>query len=323
MTENQEQPRRRRRVVVRAALAFLLVFVVGWGATQALVQKAEEDHPPLGDFIEAGGIRHHYVDSGSGPPIVFVHGAFGALQDFTATVTPELSTRYRCIAWDRPGHGYSERPDGRIDPGVQAELLVDFVRALELDEPPLLVGFSYGGAVVLTAGMKEPDATRGLVLLNGPSHPWPDPIDFQYRFPTIPLVGPLLVETVLMPLGVALSSSSVEQAFAPLPVEELFLERSPISLSLRPDSYRANAEDIRSLKPFLARQSQRYEELSVPLTLVVSEGDLVVGPKIHSVPLSEAVPHFRMTRIDPAGHQILYTHPEIVIRAVDDSMRGE
>lgn len=266
------------------------------------------------------GLRQHVVDRGRGPEVVLVHGAFGGSQDFTDTVLDELSTRYRCIAWDRPGHGYSERPQGACDPGVQARLLLELVRELEL-ERPLLVGFSYGGAVVLAAALEDPDALRGVVLLNGPSHPWPDPLDFHYELPTIPLLGPLAVETALMPLGRLFSSVSVARAFAPNPVPPGFAS-SPIPLALRPASYRANAEDIRTLKPFLREQSARYGQLALPLSLVVSEQDLVVSPVLHAPELHAVAPGSELIPIPGAGHQILYTHPDTVIAAIDAAMAG-
>ena len=318
--EPQSRKSRTRRILKRMLALVLILVLAGFVTTRVLVARAEARFPQLGKFIEVDGARHHYIDQGQGSPIVFVHGAFGASQDFVATIFPALSKRYRCIAWDRPGHGYSERNGDSLDPGAQARILFDFVDALEFDEPPLLVGFSYGGAVVLSAGLIEPESVRGVVLLNGPSHPWPDPLDFQYQLPTVPVLGPLAVETLLMPFGLLVSDLSVEAAFSPRPIEERFKQSSPVALSLRPASYRANAEDIRLLKPFLRAQSEHYESYAAPLTLIVAEGDTVVSPTIHSPALVEAVPEARMIRLENAGHQILYTHTDVVIETVDEAM---
>lgn len=322
MASSTSGRRRRPRGLLRSlrwllALA-LLTLCCGYAATRLLVSRAERTYPLLGDVVELAGLRQHFVDRGAGPPILFVHGAFGASQDFVSTVIPELSSRYRCIAWDRPGHGYSERPSVVADPGVQAEILLALIRELELDRP-LLVGFSFGGAVTLAAAFGDSDALRGVVLLNGPSHPWPDPLDFHYELPAIPLIGPLVAETLLMPISELLVQTSTARVFSPLPVPEAFAS-SPVSLSLRPASYCANAEDIRSLKPFLRIQSEHYAELELPLLIVVAEGDLVVSPTIHSPALHAAAPRSSMIRIPDAGHQILYTHPETVIAAIDSAM---
>ena len=51
----------------------------------------------------------HYFEKGSGPPVVFVHGSNGSLQDFKLSVMDRLSKDFRTVAFDRPGHGHSER----------------------------------------------------------------------------------------------------------------------------------------------------------------------------------------------------------------------
>ncbi len=302
------------------AFLFLLVGLagIGFAATRLISAKAERDYPPLGRWVEVDGLDQHILERGSGDPVVFVHGAFGALQDFAATILAPASERYRCVAWDRPGHGYSERSAEVNDPGVQARLLLALIEELKL-ERPLLVGFSYGGAVALAAAMEDPGAVGGVLLLNGPSHPWPDPLDLHYELPTIPVLGPLLTETMLTPVGALLSKSSVENAFAPLPITPSF-EASPVALSLRPPSYRANAEDIRTLKPFLREQSAHYDRLRVPVRMLVSDTDGVVSPTIHAPALHAAAPMSTFVPIENAGHQILYTHPELVLQALDDAM---
>jgi len=54
------------------------------------------------------GIRLHYVDRGAGAPVVLLHGNPGFVEDFLPVVDSLASTN-RVIAFDRPGHGYSER----------------------------------------------------------------------------------------------------------------------------------------------------------------------------------------------------------------------
>jgi pimeloyl-ACP methyl ester carboxylesterase len=314
-------PRKRsraRRAGLLAAASILGPLLLGLAATRLLVARAEREYPPLGTFVEVGGTRQHVVERGSGPPVVLVHGAFGGLQDFSATIQDELARRYRTVAWDRPGHGYSERAPEVDDPGDQAEVLLELVRALRL-ERPLLVGFSYGGAVALAAALLAPLELRGVVLVNSPSHPWPEPTELKYSLPLAPVLGPLLTETLVTPLGALLARASVEQAFAPLPVPEAFA-RSPVLLALRPEGFRANAEDMRALKPFLEQQVSRYPGLAVPVTLIVGTGDRVVSPTLHGPALSAASKRVRVIEVEGAGHQLLYTQGGVVVGAVDEAM---
>lgn len=310
-------PERPRRAVPLTLLALLLLLAATAVWTRVLAARAERAFPRLGRLVEVEGLRQHVVERGDGLPVVFVHGAYGGLQDFAATILDDASERYRCVLWDRPGHGYSERPAGDVDPGVQARVLIGLVRELEL-ERPLLVGFSYGGAVCLAAALEAPDEVRGVVLLNGPSHPWPTPLDLEYRVGRMPVLGRLLSETVVAPMGTLFGDRSVARAFAPSPVPAGFA-RSPIPLALRPASYRANTDDVVLLKPFLRRQVERYPRLGVPVRALVSTDDTVVSPTIHVPELMKLVPDGQQVRIDGAGHQILYTHPGLVLRAIDEA----
>src|SRR5688572_11836386 len=69
-------------------------------------KRAEHDHPPIGAFVAADGVRLHYVRKGSGPVVVLIHGNPGSVEDWTLAVLPDLAETHHVIAFDRPGHGY-------------------------------------------------------------------------------------------------------------------------------------------------------------------------------------------------------------------------
>lgn len=314
-TERRSVLRRLRPWLVLVGLALVTALAGGFLWTRALVRRAEEDFPRTGRLVEIEGLAQHVVERGAGPPVVFVHGAYGASQDFAATILDEAAASYRCLLWDRPGHGYSERPAGAVDPGVQAKLLLSLTRRLEL-ERPVLVGFSYGGAVCLAAALEAPGELGGVLLLNAPSHPWPDPLDLEYRLAGVPVLGRLLSETITAPLGTLFGAEAVAQAFHPAEVPQAF-GASPLALALRPASYRSNTDDVRALKPFLRASTARYPRLDVPITALVATEDLVVSPTIHLPALVEAAPErVHQIRIEGAGHQLLYTHPDEVLGAL-------
>ncbi len=303
-----------RRSVGCAFGLVALPLVVGVAATRLLTSRAEREHPPLGRFVTVDGLRQHVIERGEGPPILFVHGAFCAGDDFVHTVFDELEGEARCIAWDRPGHGWSERPTDLCGPEEQGRLLGALVRELGL-ERPLLVGFSLGGAVVLQAAAEDPSRYAGAVLLNAPAYTWTEPTELHYRVPEWPVVGTLFTETIAMPFGLATKAGGIERVFAPDPVAPLF-ERSPLSLALRPASYRANAQDVRELKPFLARAAERWRGLTLPLVIVQSRDDKIVSPTLHAPRLVREAPDAELTFLEHAGHQIPYSHTAEVLAAV-------
>jgi pimeloyl-ACP methyl ester carboxylesterase len=279
------EPSTKGRIWKRVALGALSLFIAGFVAlaysTDHLAHEAELDYPELGKRVTADGVELHYVERGRGRPVLLLHGAFGAVQDFTATVFDPLAHKYHAIAFDRPGHGYSQRPAGEVcTPAVQARILHDALVRLGI-ERPVLVGFSWSGALVLAYGLAYPSDVSGIVTLNGVCYPWPGTTNPLYLVASIPILGPVFTHALVMPMGEWTSRSSIERAFDPEPVPMLF-SSSPVPLALRPDSYSANAEDIRVLKDSVREQCPHYGELRMPLVIVVAEDDQIVTPKLHS-----------------------------------------
>src|SRR2546428_678143 len=66
----------------------------------------------LGQFVSVNGQRLHYVSKGLGRPVVFIHGNPGSHQDYSMGLLGRVAQSYRAFAFDRPGHGYSERHNG-------------------------------------------------------------------------------------------------------------------------------------------------------------------------------------------------------------------
>jgi pimeloyl-ACP methyl ester carboxylesterase len=114
----------------------------------------------------------HYVQSGSGEPVVFVHGG-GTDLTYWAPHLPEFSERFRVIAYSRryaePNRNspivadYSARTD--------ADDLAELVGALELG-PVHLVSHSIGGVAALFCAVKQPSLFRSLTLAEPPLLPW-------------------------------------------------------------------------------------------------------------------------------------------------------
>jgi pimeloyl-ACP methyl ester carboxylesterase len=105
-----------------------------------------------------------YRDSGTGPPIVFVHGAL-VDSALWRKVIPLLEGRFRCLAPDLPlGSHRLAMPEGAdLSPPALAKLVADFLAALELDQVTL-VGNDTGGAICQLVATRHPDRVGRLVL---------------------------------------------------------------------------------------------------------------------------------------------------------------
>jgi pimeloyl-ACP methyl ester carboxylesterase len=108
----------------------------------------------------------HYRDAGDGPTLVFIHGALvdGTLWD---PVVERLAGRARCIVPDLPlgSHRTPLNPDADLTPTGLAQLIADFLAALELEDVTL-VGNDTGGGLCQFIAVRHPERVGGLVLTN-------------------------------------------------------------------------------------------------------------------------------------------------------------
>jgi hypothetical protein len=155
-----------------------------------------------------------------------------------------------------------------------------------------------------------PEETVGGVLLAGGTHPWEGGVAWYYDLAGVPIIGNLFVQTFVYPFGQLSLDTAIENVFAPNPVTERYAERTGVRLSLRPDTFLANAEDIRSLSDYLAIQSRRYGEINRPVLAVTGEKDTIVPAWNHADRLIRQIPGMEHVELEDAGHAFHHTHPE-------------
>ncbi|MBA9070355.1 alpha-beta hydrolase superfamily lysophospholipase [Methylobacterium sp. RAS18] len=139
---------------------------------QGAEQGAKAVRKPPGQFVTVDGLPVHVIVRGRGRPVVLVHGNGTMAEDFAICgLIDRLAARYRVIAIDRPGFGYTGRPRHRIwTAQAQAVLLHRVLEQLGV-ERPLLVGHSWGTIVALALAADGRRPLRGLVLLSGSYFP--------------------------------------------------------------------------------------------------------------------------------------------------------
>jgi pimeloyl-ACP methyl ester carboxylesterase len=115
--------------------------------------------------IEVQGRRINYVDLGEGdmPPAVFIHGLGGSWQNWLENI-PRLALDRRCIALDLPGFSESQMPREKISVGGFATTVVEWARAVGIDEPADVIGNSMGGFIAAEIGINHADFVRRIVL---------------------------------------------------------------------------------------------------------------------------------------------------------------
>jgi pimeloyl-ACP methyl ester carboxylesterase len=125
-------------------------------------------------FLEIGGARMRYLQAGSGPPLVLIHGLLGYSFSWRFTL-PAVSAHATAYAVDMLGAGFSDRPrDLDCSLRASAKRVLEFIRSLGLTTFDL-VGTSHGGGVAMMVAALCTEATqprlRRLVLV-APINPW-------------------------------------------------------------------------------------------------------------------------------------------------------
>ena len=300
---------------------------LSYGAAAALASAAfvlerswhaERTHPPLGRFIDVGGVRIHYMERGQGTPLVLLHGTGSLLEELRMSGLYELAcARYRVIVLDRPGYGHSSRPRRSWwGPRAQATLLRSMLTQLGI-ERPIVFGHSFGALVAMAYALEYPAAVRSLVLAGGYYFPT-GRLDVPLMAPpAIPFIGDLLRHTISPLLGRALLPGLVRRVFRPAPVPRYFMERFPVWMALRPSQLRAAAEEAALLIPSTLRLQRLYSALEVPAIVVAGAQDHYVDHLRHSVALSRRIPRGDLMLLPRAGHMVHHVEPRRVLQAIE------
>lgn len=129
---------------------------------------SRELYPFQSHFYDHDGIKQHYLDEGSGPPVVMVHGN-PTWSFYYRNLVKQLSPNYRCIVPDHVGCGLSDKPDDtrytytlkrRID---DLDALLDH---LGIHEQVTLIVHDWGGMIGMGWASRHPERIARLVILN-------------------------------------------------------------------------------------------------------------------------------------------------------------
>ena len=157
----------------------------------------KKQYPFSGKVLNLSGLRYHYLDEGSGPTVVMLHGN-PSWSFYYRNLVLALRHRYRCIVPDHMGCGLSDKPgDDRYEYTLarrvdDLELLLE---ELGLKENITLVLHDWGGMIGMAYALRHPEAIKRLVILNtGAFHlPKSKPFPLGLRICRDSFIGSLLV----------------------------------------------------------------------------------------------------------------------------------
>ncbi|HEY3995169.1 MAG TPA: haloalkane dehalogenase [Mycobacterium sp.] len=122
-------------------------------------------YPFQSRWFDSSQGRIHYIDEGSGPPILFGHGN-PTWSFLYRNIVIALRDQFRCIAVDYLGFGLSDRPPGfGYKADQHAHVVGELVDHLGLDGY-LTMGQDWGGPISMAVAVERADRVRGVILGN-------------------------------------------------------------------------------------------------------------------------------------------------------------
>lgn len=277
---------------------------------------APADAPPSGSlWTGAEGERLRYRREGSGPPVVLIHGALSCLEDVAEPLAEVLGGERTVVAFDRPGHGWSDRERWRLATvQSQAERLLRAVSALELDRP-VLIGHSYGGSTALAMALAAPEAVAGVVAISPAMFPEPRLEQALFAPRALPAGGDVYAGTGGRASDPATLSLLWEAMWTPQRMPDRFRETFPFARARSAGCVVAYGEDAAAMPASLSQLTAGALRCAVPVRVLVGSGDVVTS-NLHGQVMAAAVPDGRIERLPGLGHCLHWFAPERVLDAV-------
>ena len=284
---------------VGATLAF--VFFVYPGTVLDVMAKSARDTAGLErKNITVEDHEVIYLDGGSGPPVVLLHG-FGSNKDLWNAVAARLTSSYRVIVPDLPGFGESTKLEfANYDVQTQARRLHEFLNALGIHQTHI-AGNSMGGMISVVYAATYPQAVNSLMIGAAPGAGPSAQADIEELLSSGD--NPLLIEDE------GDFDRMMELAFSSPPSIPGPLKREMAARAIRDEKF--NAKIFTDL---LSDWSiDRYlDEISVPTLIVWGMDDRIVDPSAVAE-FSGGIASSQSVIFDDCGHALPRDCPDTLV----------
>jgi cis-3-alkyl-4-acyloxetan-2-one decarboxylase len=281
-------------------------------------------YPFAGHYLDLDGLRLHYLDEGSGEPVLMLHGN-PTWSFYYRNLVLALRGRYRCIVPDHMGCGLSDKPgDDRYAYTLERRVsdLERLLYGLKIDSKITLVLHDWGGMIGMAFAVRNPKMIRRLVILNTAAFHLPKEKTFPpaLRICRDTLLGTLLVSGLN---AFSLAASFVGCKRNPMPKELRRAYRLPY------DNWRNRIATLRFVQDIpLAPGDRSYDLVSetdqgiasfcdLPMAIFWGEKDFVFDQTFLSH-WKRRFPDAEVHSYHDAGHYILEDMKDEVIPLIQE-----
>jgi len=272
-----------------------------WHATAAFWPRAETSR-----FVEVGDIDFHVQVSGTGEDVLLLHGAGASAHSF-AGLAARLNERYRVIAPDLPGQGFTTLlPVEAVGLVPFADYLSELMSALEAT-PRWIIGHSAGAALGAQYALDTDTLPNGILCINGAFNPFGS------------IAAPLFSKTAKWFarsnwLPKALASPALRWRATGSMLADTGSAVDPL-MSRCYDTLLSNPDHIAGTLRMMAGWDlppllRRLSTLQAPVWLAAAEDDRTIPPE-RSTSVAQALPLARSVRIPHLGHLAHEEDPDV------------
>jgi pimeloyl-ACP methyl ester carboxylesterase len=266
--------------------------------------------------VDAGGVRIHVAEAGSGAPVVLLHGW---PQHWYAwrRVAPQLASDRRVICPDLRGFGWSDAPPGAYDKATLAEDMLALLDALEVDRADL-IAHDWGAWIGFMLCLDHPERFAHYLALNIYT-PWPEPPSPRLLGVTARLWYQVALATPVLGYGLIRHTSFVRRLITAGAVHRAWTDEDleAFTAPLR-EPQRAEAS-VRLYRTFLLHELLPFvrgqfsgRRLTVPTLLLFGTRDLAIDHRA----LGEWRSHADQMEVElreDSGHFIAEELPDLVL----------
>ncbi|MDQ3955780.1 MAG: alpha/beta fold hydrolase [Actinomycetota bacterium] len=279
----------------------------------------DELYPFQSHYSEVLGSRVHYIDEGSGPTLLFLHGN-PTWSFLYRNVVLGLRDSFRCIALDYPGFGLSTAsPSYAYTSEQHADVVERFVLDHDLRDVTLM-GQDWGGPIGLTVATRHPERFSGFIL--GNTWAWPLNKIFHFEFFARAMGGPIgklfirnanAFVNVMIPLGTA----------SRVPADVMHAYRGPFATAdARRPTWEFPKELLRS-RPFMQRLEEVLPKVTnLPALFVWGGADFALRKRVELPRFEKLFANHETVVLKKARHFFQEDAPDDVIRAIREWMKG-
>ncbi len=266
------------------ALAAALFIVLSFAAAAAQQPAAA----PVDKEVTLFGTKIHYVEAGSGPVVILLHGLGGSTVNWAFNISA-LAQKYRVIVPDQIGFGRSEKPFINYRIGTYVDFLDALYKELKIERASL-VGNSMGGWIAAAYTLEHADKVERLVLVDAAG--FAPPQDFDMR--QLAALNPSTRE------GMKTLASLVFYN------KQLFASDAAIDLMLTQRIKAGDGYTIQSLSESILRREDmldnRLSAIKKPTLIIWGRNDGLTPLAAYGERFKKEIPNSELLVFDECGH---------------------